>query len=534
YLVESPQVDMVSFTGSKAVGTWIYETAAGVVPQKGGIKRVVAEMGGKNAIIVFPDADLDETVLGILQSAFSHAGQKCSACSRVLVHRQIYRRLAQRLVAAARSLPIGPADDPGTIINPVIDSTARERILSEGERASREGQVLLDTLQCEGDQEYCLGPLIMTVEPQQAREAYVTREEIFGPVLPLVPFDTEAEAVSLVNGTAYGLTLGIFSRSPGTISRMVRASRVGNIYVNREITGARVGIEPFGGLQLSGTGPKTGGEEYLQSFLTRRAGFRQGSPVETSTPNHVVPAYPLPSLSSWEAEPIARRLQRLSNALAQLDRCSSELNQVLDSPCAGVASNEGGEIDPAARIREVVAEVLGAVDEIALRQPTLEIPGQTNLVRWDTPRGIGLVAVDDGADPSILAALIFAALLAGNGVVALAWDRLYPVAGWLVDQLWQAGVPEEVLALAPANTPPATVAAGPVNFAAADLKIEATRTLYQVLGITNEEEGQRWLKALISMDEGIRPGEPGFLRQFALPKAVAVRTLRHGADLELV
>ena len=168
----------------------------------------------------------------------------------------------------------------GTVINPIIDMSAKQRIIATADEARKEGQVLLDLLDCEGNDRACVGPLILEVRKEDAETAALAQEEIFGPILPLISFDTDEEAVSIVNSTDYALALGIFSRSPNTINRMVKACRAGNIYVNRKITGARVGIEPFGGFQLSGTGPKTGGEEYVPAFLTRREGFRSAPIVE--------------------------------------------------------------------------------------------------------------------------------------------------------------------------------------------------------------------------------------------------------------
>ncbi|MFQ5809426.1 MAG: proline dehydrogenase family protein, partial [Armatimonadota bacterium] len=213
-LVESPDVDMVAFTGSRAVGTWIYETAARVRLSKGGLKHVVAEMGGKNAIVVFPDADLDEALAGILHSAFGHANQKCSACSRVFIHRSIYDRLVTRLVEGARSLPVGRADEPGTVINPLIEQAACDRVRAAAAQARTAGGVLLDELEPVAASPWNLGPLVVELRPEGLPTARTAQEEIFGPVLAVIPFDTEEEAVQCVNGTVYGLTAGSFSRSP--------------------------------------------------------------------------------------------------------------------------------------------------------------------------------------------------------------------------------------------------------------------------------------------------------------------------------
>jgi RHH-type proline utilization regulon transcriptional repressor/proline dehydrogenase/delta 1-pyrroline-5-carboxylate dehydrogenase len=535
-LVESPDVDMVDFTGSKQVGLQIYRTAASVIPPKGGIKQAVTEMGGKNAIIVFPDADMDEAVLGILHSAFGHAGQKCSACSRVLAHREVYDRLATRLVEAARSLPVGPADDPGTVINPVIGAEAREGIVAAAEAAREEGRVLLDALRCDEESDTCLGPLIMEVAASDALTARVAQEEIFGPVLPLIPFQTEDEAVSIVNSTVYGLTLGIYSRSPDTIARMMRACRVGNIYVNRGITGSRVGIEPFGGFQLSGTGPKTGGEEYLLAFLTRQSGFRSEPEngqrsFENWSDHNGTPAAVLSGLKPWDTVSAAERLQRLTDGARELEQDRQALVQAI-AACKSVSSEEIASL--AERTLEVVSTVLAAAPEISRPQPTVEIPGQTNFVRWDTPRGVGIAAVDEGSDPAALASLIFGPLLAGNGLLVATSSGPDRVAQVIVECLTRSGVPREVVALAPPGASLTSLAASLIHFAAVDLALEPTQALYRVLGVTEEEKGQRWLKALISASDSIAPGEPGFLKLFAHPKAVAVRTLRHGADLELI
>ncbi|HEX2325011.1 MAG TPA: bifunctional proline dehydrogenase/L-glutamate gamma-semialdehyde dehydrogenase, partial [Chloroflexota bacterium] len=287
-LVLSPDVEMVAFTGSRQVGLHIVEAASRVRPARGGVKHVLAEMGGKNAVLVFADADPEEAAAAILTSAFGHAGQKCSAASRVLVQRPLYERLTGLLVDGARSLPAGPAEDPQTVINPVISETARDGIRRWGAVARQEGRVLLDLLDGpqgaqEGDRKggagrtgaggagYVLGPLIVALEGPQAPRARVFQEEIFGPVLVVVPFEDEAEGIALANATVYGLTAGVFTRSPARARRVAEALRAGNVYVNREITGARVGIEPFGGVWLSGTGPKAGGPEYLSAFVTRRA-----------------------------------------------------------------------------------------------------------------------------------------------------------------------------------------------------------------------------------------------------------------------
>ena len=529
-LVESADVDMVAFTGSKKVGIGIYQTASRVALRKGGWKRVVAEMGGKNAIVVFPDADMDEAIMGILGSAFSHAGQKCSACSRVLVHREVYDHLRTRLVQAARSLPIGPADAPGTVINPVIGQEARGRIAAYAQVSRQEGRVLLDALEEEQGGAYCMGPLILELDPAQAKSARIAQEEVFGPILPLVSFDSEEEAISLVNSTVYALTLGVFSRSPRIVARMIRACRAGNVYVNRETTGARVGIEPFGGFDFSGTGPKTGSQEYLLAFLTRRDVTRDDVGTLEAAPTSAGETRPTPAVRPWQETPIAARLQCLYRAASHL----LEEHPALEATIAAWKRSSPGDAAAAVRTQDVIARVLAAAPEIAEPQPTVAVPGQKSYLQWETARGIGIAAVDDGSDPATLAGLLYGPLLAGNGLVVSVTSGARGVAELLVKGLHRAGVPRDLLALAPAGTPLEAIAAGPVHFAAVDLAPSRVRTLYRALGVIDEKAGQQWLKALIAMNQGTRPGEPGFLRLFAHPKAVAIQTLRHGADLELL
>ncbi|HEX5815565.1 MAG TPA: proline dehydrogenase family protein [Methylomirabilota bacterium] len=268
-LVRHPDVGLIVFTGSQEVGTRIYATAA-ATPGRRLLKRVVAEMGGKNAIIVDDDADLDEAVQGILVSAFGYAGQKCSACSRVIGVGRVYARLVERLADAARTLPMGPADAPGTIVGPVIDEASRERILGYvdlGKRLAR--PVLLRDVDAAlaplGG--YYVAPAIFADVPPTCALA---REEIFGPVLSCMAADSYEQALDVATDLDYALTGGIFSRSPVRLAEARRAFRVGNLYINRPTTGAHVGRQPFGGRQLSGLGYQAGGPDYLLQFVETR------------------------------------------------------------------------------------------------------------------------------------------------------------------------------------------------------------------------------------------------------------------------
>jgi len=270
-LVGHPQVAVIAFTGSVKVGLTIHRQAAEASGGQDHVKRVLAEMGGKNAILVDADADLDEAIRGVAESAFGYAGQKCSACSRVLVPRAMHDAFVGRLVEVARSRQMSPAEDPGCAIPPVIDGEARERILAMVQRAVAEGARInyAGDLPPELDRVGSYVPPHILTGADPASE--IAQQEIFGPVLVVLPYDTLDEAFRLANGTRFALTGGLYSRSPSTIERARREFRVGNLYINRRITGALVDRQPFGGFKLSGIGAKAGGPEYLPQFLIARA-----------------------------------------------------------------------------------------------------------------------------------------------------------------------------------------------------------------------------------------------------------------------
>ena len=265
-LVQSPDVDVIAFTGSRTVGLEINRQAAAIDMHLHSVKRVIAEMGGKNAIIVDDDADLDEAVLGVVQSAFGYAGQKCSACSRVIVLEGAYDQFLERLAGAVKSLELGPAENPGTFVPPVIDSDAQDRITEYIEMGSREFRVVVSgevpaKFTKEGN--YVAPHVFADV----ASDSRLAQEEIFGPVLCVFKAKNLDEAFYLANSTDYALTGGVYSRSPHNLARARREFQVGNLYLNRPITGALVNRQPFGGFKLSGIGTKAGGADYLLQFV---------------------------------------------------------------------------------------------------------------------------------------------------------------------------------------------------------------------------------------------------------------------------
>jgi RHH-type proline utilization regulon transcriptional repressor/proline dehydrogenase/delta 1-pyrroline-5-carboxylate dehydrogenase len=276
YLVKHPEVQLIAFTGSQEAGCRIYAEAAVLRLGQRHLKKVIAEMGGKNAIIVDESADLDQAVVGVVNSAFGYAGQKCSACARVIVLSSIYNIFLARLVEATRSLTVGPAHLPETKVSAVIDGKAQAKIHQFIEQGKATARLVLSLPVPEGG--YYVSPTIFAeVDPEDA----LAQQEIFGPVLAVMRAENFAQALAIANDTAYALTGGLYSRTPSHIERAKAEFAVGNLYINRGITGALVDRHPFGGFKLSGIGSKAGGQDYLLQFLeprcvsenTQRQGF---------------------------------------------------------------------------------------------------------------------------------------------------------------------------------------------------------------------------------------------------------------------
>ncbi|MCM0081692.1 L-glutamate gamma-semialdehyde dehydrogenase [Geomonas sp. Red32] len=266
FLVDSPEISLIAFTGSMEVGLRIIERAAKVQPGQTNVKRVVCEMGGKNAIIVDDDADLDEAVPHVIYSAFAFQGQKCSACSRVIVLDAVYDRFVSRLVEMARALKIGPAEDPGNYLGAVADPQAMRSITEYIEIAKREGELLYQSRVPHDDGYFVPVTIVGGTRPEHR----IAQEEVFGPVLAVMRAKDFDDAIEQANSTRFALTGGVFSRSPKHLEQARREFRVGNLYLNRNNTGALVWRQPFGGSRMSGIGTKAGGPDYLLHFMDPR------------------------------------------------------------------------------------------------------------------------------------------------------------------------------------------------------------------------------------------------------------------------
>ena len=263
-MTTSPKTRFISFTGSKGVGLHINEVAA--KPREGQIwiKRVVAEMGGKDAIIVADDADLDSAAAGVVSAAYGFQGQKCSACSRLIVDEKVHGELIEKISALTEKLNLGQPTDGSTNVAAVINKRAFDKTLEYIKKGTDEGGQIVTGGTGDDSQGYFIVPTIVdNVKPGDTIE----QEEIFAPVLAVIKARDYDHALEIANGTEFGLTGAVYSNSQERLDRARREFHVGNLYLNRKCTGALVGVHPFGGFNMSGTDSKAGGREYLLQFM---------------------------------------------------------------------------------------------------------------------------------------------------------------------------------------------------------------------------------------------------------------------------
>jgi RHH-type proline utilization regulon transcriptional repressor/proline dehydrogenase/delta 1-pyrroline-5-carboxylate dehydrogenase len=408
-IVSHELVTGVVFTGSKEVGTSIYkEISSKITSKKYEYKPIpkfaITEMGGKNAIIVTNNSELDETVSGIVYSAFAHAGQKCSAASRIIIDENLKDAFIARFANAVKDIKVGRSDDYSTIINPLITKDDQERVRSMAKAAREEvvrlgGRIIVDdsTVDYPG---FCVGPSVFEISAKVVlSKDTMASKEVFGPIIHIIPYSTLDEAVSVFNNTEYALTGGIFCQSQDDINYLVPKLLVGNIYINRPSTGARVAIEPFGGFKMSGTGPKAGGVDYLYQFNRLvKAKVKQTKPVyniETEIEDYIVRFSKLSE---------SRRVYNSKKMIKQLVNQFEFFFNTID------------ELDKL-RLNELIEFITDGNFDLSSREfPNRYIPGQINFNKRNIPLGIG-VLIDTGTDLKFDVAFDFLVnLLVGNGI----------------------------------------------------------------------------------------------------------------------
>ena len=267
YIVQHPKTRFISFTGSKQVGLRIINLAAKMSPGQIWIKRVIAEMGGKDTIVVDDDCDLEDAANNVVASAFGFQGQKCSACSRVIIKGSVYDKFVDMLAERAEKLTVGDPKDPANYMGPVINQASEEKVMTYIEIGKTEGDLVVGGEKADGDGYFIKPTIFKNIQPGSRLD----QEEIFGPVLAAIKAGTFDEAIEIANGTEYGLTGAVYTRNRYKIEKAKREFFVGNLYVNRKCTGAMVGAHPFGGFNMSGTDSKAGGGDYLGLFMQAKS-----------------------------------------------------------------------------------------------------------------------------------------------------------------------------------------------------------------------------------------------------------------------
>lgn len=528
-LVKHPRTAGIVFTGSKGVGQWIYQTAAPkLIPhyhhQMPMQKKVITEMGGKNAIIVTNNCELDETISGILYGAFGHAGQKCSAASRVIVHKEVKEALVSRLVLAIRDLKVGESLDPQTSVNPLITAEDQTRVRKAVEEAKDEairvhGRILIDR-SFEKLPGFCVGPAAIELPSHQAvkKESWAQRE-IFGPVIHIVEYSSLIEAVELFNGTEYALTGGVYSQSQDDIDFLLKFLRAGNLYINRPNTGARVAIEPFGGFKLSGTGPKAGGNEYLAQFhFPLSSVWNQDQKHEWAKDSGYNLQLPRPSLIS-----IKGRISRFENFAQEF---MSKYEQLL-----GVVSEKDKS-----QLGQFTQWIKAHLEEFLTgRHLNFVIPGQLSYNDKSLIRESGIFVMVSGR-PNLKSLHYFLGTLAlGSGMsFVCVTNEAYATWKGILEIAWKAGFSKSNLDIT--LTSPESLDKfmndPSYSFIYAGQFTHYHEKLYK--SIISRESMTVNMRALLSEIDGVSLHDPQMvLDQFIWTRSLAINTMRHGAPLEL-
>lgn len=529
-LTEHEAVSGIVFTGSKQVGLDISRKAASRLYFHPQLQeelpvKVITEMGGKNAIIITSNAELDEALSGVLYSCFGHAGQKCSAASRLIVHESIKDKFAERLKSACMDMQVGSAVDHATYMNPLVSAREKERLLSQISECKEEckrygGSVLIDRSQEEFPAAY-LPPVVFELPYKRAlkKESW-SQKELFGPVVHLIPYRNAAEAVELFNATEYALTGGVYSQSQDEIDSFLQHLEAGNIYVNRACTGARVAIEPFGGFKLSGTGPKAGGKTYIEAFHLEEKylGPKQKNDVyfsEAEMENQKI------HFASSSISDVKKRIAFLSKSLTTFE---SEKGILFSFP-------EEHHYILKAWKTWLEKQFLEYFEE---GESNLSIPGQHNVnnVKMSKEKSL-YVAVNKKPHMSFVP-FLFSSLAAACPVTVLA-QTLASYESWkyIVSVLYKVGFASEHIALFKASPEQVKAAACNVQLPVVMLEGSNKDIALYLKEIYSISEDEKYVKTVLTELDFPSYDFETYFAPFVQTRSFAVNTMRYGAPLEL-
>lgn len=546
-LTNDQRVSGVVFTGSKDVGIKIARQAGMRMvasPRHDDFRypvRVITEMGGKNAIIITANAELDETVSSAIYSCFGHAGQKCSAASRILVDERILGRFETRFSEACADIRVGESHGFATSINPVISEDARMRLRQYGYNAIGEaleygGAVLLDRMD-DGFPGHCVGPLVLRIPAELAieRESYA-QKELFGPIVHIIPYKGLEEAVSIVNSAEYALTAGVFSQSQDDIDFIVERVEAGNIYVNRGCTGARVGVEPFGGFKLSGTGPKAGHHDYLAAFHVCITDEHEQSRDERKTAHDAGWAAGQPRTDSPSEEPINKIAKRISLPTERtvVRTLMGGMEQIIEN-FDNIAHNP--HISDKANLIAFAKWIESSLETFMTSGcPNISVPGQLSYNSYSMIKTEGVVISGGKLLNKNTLYNFVSALAVGAGITVLASSpQVYgvwkTVCGWFESTGMPLGVVRPVM----------------VDKAAAGKELADSRISFAIIDGDNSFvqdavhsfaamhiDDQTYMRSIhLPSDTPSPPHWEEYIKQFIFTRSVAVNTMRHGAPFEI-
>ncbi|MGR3177616.1 MAG: bifunctional proline dehydrogenase/L-glutamate gamma-semialdehyde dehydrogenase [Candidatus Anammoxibacter sp.] len=534
-IINDPRVDGIVFTGSKEIGIWISHQAGKRMissswhNNKQYPVKIITEMGGKNAIIVTANAELDEAVSSSLYSCFGHAGQKCSAASRILVDERILNRFAERFKEACIDICVGKSYEFSSSINPVISESDKQRLIKDGNNACNEaansgGEILVNRLE-ETLPGHCVGPLILQIPASLAlTKTSYSQRELFGPIVHIVPYKTIDQAILIANSTEYALTAGVFSQSQDDIDYIVKRIEAGNIYVNRGCTGARVGVEPFGGFKFSGTGPKAGHHDYLAAFHLQLH-VEHEHPADDAVDKQVVANVGMFNNPAERFEPgIAKRLKMINAGLYKI--IENYTNIFPDS-----RTSEKTNFTMFVKWLDSNLERL-----LTSRWYNHSIPGQLSYNDYSMIKEQGLlIAFNKNPYKDSLYNLV-SAMAVGAGVTILT-ESADCYASWesICNYFFRSGVPKQNLKVVLADEDMLKKALEEFNmsFIIVDGNANNVEELLADISSINNKDAKYVCSTHTPMDCPTPPHWEEYLKQFVFARSMAINTMRHGAPLEI-
>jgi len=527
-IVDHELISGVVFTGSRTVGSQIYQKLKGQHTStqydfKPVSKTVITEMGGKNAIIITNNCELDETVSGVIYSAFAHSGQKCSAASRIIIDEEVKDSFIARFITAVNDLKIGKSFEFDTTINPLVsleDELRVKGLVSDAvdEAFKTDGSVLLDNSKLDYPG-FCVGPAVIELKLSQAmKKESISQKEIFGPVLHLIPYSNLNEAIELFNSTDYALTGGIFGQSQDDIDYLSSKMQCGNIYINRPSTGARVAIEPFGGFKMSGTGPKAGSLDYLYSFMRIENDSDDTDIVIDDTQTENIKFASSSKLSADQRQ--ERALEFIDRIINRFEVFFTDINEKQKDSLFNL-SNYLSKNENLLSSKEF---------------PNRIIPGQLNFDKRDLSLGTGHVYIGKGRIEFSTLVEIIINLYIGNGMNLFCVNEKSYKSWWPIIKLaYKIGFSPYNITCVKINKDSLLdiTKRDDYKFVIIDRSLEFEKYILSFIYTKENEKLNYLIKSFVTGADVSLGDWEQYIKLYTIPRSFAVNTMRHGAPLEI-